>query len=203
MNRAPRFFSTAIFLVLFGLVSGQASQQETFKSLKGQLLVATGQVGDPRFSKSVIFLVEHSEAGAMGLIVNKVLAKTTLKDLFERIGMDAPDRDDEFDIHFGGPVEISRVFMLHSIDRMGPHSEEVATGIAFAPVSELLEEIGNSRGPEHHLLLVGYAGWGPQQLEGEIDRGDWLTFEAEIPLVFAEKPEETWIHLMEGKVFRL
>jgi putative transcriptional regulator len=188
-------------LVLLGavLVSGgepfgrsvPAGEQAT-GSLKGQLLVATPEMGDPRFAETVLLMLAHDAEGALGIIVNRPVTRVVLPELLRELGIDGGDTDGELVIHNGGPVERELGFLLHSTDRMAEGSEEVIAGIAVTTRPEILQAIAGGDGPTQYLFAFGYAGWGPYQLEGEILREDWFWIPADPALVFAADPSKTW-----------
>ncbi len=162
------------------------------RSTAGQLLVASESMGDPRFAETVIYMIEHDATGALGLVVNRPLGVAPVAKLLERLGQEPDSAQGEIAVHAGGPVELGRVFILHSTEVMAEGSREVAGGIAVTGRPEVLRLIGRGAGPKHGLLVFGYAGWGPRQLDGELARNDWVVVPGDAALVFAAKPEETW-----------
>lgn len=168
-------------------------------SLVGKLLIAMPTMPDPRFSHSVVLLCAHSDEGAMGVIINKPLPDLTLVKLLEHLDMplggeltglgDAPSGT----VHYGGPVETSRGFVLHSPDVMTEEgSLEVATGIVLSTSVEILAEMARGQGPAQVITALGYSGWGPNQLEDEIQAGGWLLTEATGAMVFAGDDSGKW-----------
>ena len=156
-------------------------------SLDGQLLIAMPGMGDPRFEKSVVFLCAHSEDGALGLIVNKPSREIRFQNLIEQLDLEsaAPQRD--IRVHFGGPVENERGFVLHSNDYAAEAATlRVSEQFGMTATLDVLEESAKGAGPASALLALGYAGWGPQQLERELEVGGWLMSAATIGMVFYE-----------------
>ena len=166
--------------------------------LKGQLLVASSRVLDPRFQETVILIAEHSATGAMGLIVNKPARKVTIGELLEQAAMPRLQKNEEIWIYHGGPVAPGHMFLLHSTSLQVESSHTIIDGIALSADPEILQLIAEGKGPEEYLLLLGYSGWGPQQLEGELSAGSWITVDADLSLVFAKEPEKTWERIMQG-----
>ena len=161
--------------------------------LSGQLLVAMPGMGDPRFERSVIFLCAHSAEGAMGLIVNRPVPDLSFEDLLDQLGLELGSGQPPIRVHFGGPVEVSRGFVLHSTDYGGQGATlQVDDRFGMTATLDILEEIAAGRGPEASFLALGYAGWGPGQLEDEIGRNGWLTCEAAPEIVFAERNDDKW-----------
>ena len=164
--------------------------------LAGQLLVATEQMPDPRFFQTVIYMVRHDATGALGLVVNRPLGDVRLKDLLERSGLDSRDVTGSIRVHDGGPVERGRAFVLHTADYTGPESRVIADGIAVTGHPEVLDAMARGHGPRRSLFVLGYAGWAPGQLEGEIQRGGWISVPPNEALVFDEDHERKWERAM-------
>ncbi len=162
-------------------------------SLDGKFLVAMPGMGDPRFEHAVILLCAHSEDGAMGFIVNKPSPNLRFASLLETLGIaPAPPRRD-IRIHFGGPVENGRGFVLHSGDYLsGNATLKVSDAFGMTPTRDILEDIAKGSGPGSALLALGYSGWGPGQLESEILSNGWLTCDASPPIVFGEDNDSKW-----------
>lgn len=179
------------------------SQPSSTQSLKGHLLVALPGMEDPRFSRTVIYMVGHGPEGAMGLIVNKPLEEVDFAELFAELGLGSVDLPGKVLVHFGGPVETHRGFLLHSADVVPESSQIVADGVALSTDPELLNSIARQEGPRHHIFALGYAGWAPRQLESEIARGAWLTMDAKPSLVFPKDPKRVWQTLTDQEILRL
>ena len=160
--------------------------------LQGRFLIAMPSMGDPRFRQTLIYVCAHSEQGAMGLVVNRLAGHIAFPELLEQLSIDAPDAA-RVPVHAGGPVETGRGFVLHSPDYPGTGSTvSVAPGVALTATVDILRAIALGEGPHRHLLLLGYAGWGPGQLEAEIAANGWLTCEGGADLLFDVDPEEKW-----------
>ncbi len=162
-------------------------------SLDGQLLIAMPGMGDPRFEKSVVFLCAHSEDGALGLIVNKPSEQVSFRHLLDQLSLDVGEPQRDIRVHFGGPVENERGFVLHTAD----YATEAATlrvseRFGMTATLDVLEEIARGDGPKSALLALGYAGWGPGQLEDEILQNGWLTCDADPELVFGSDDAGKW-----------
>lgn len=162
--------------------------------LTGALLVAMPGMGDPRFDRSVIYMCAHSGEGAMGLIVNKPAQDMALGDLLDQLNIQANGPAHTATVHFGGPVETSRGFVLHSPDYQSRlQTLDIAGQFGMTATIDVLEDIANGAGPKRAQIMLGYAGWGPGQLEAEIARNGWLTAEADPDLVFGAKDDEKWL----------
>lgn len=161
--------------------------------LTAKLLIAMPGMGDPRFDKSVIFLCAHSDDGAMGLIVNKPVPDLGFSDLLDQLGIASGPQPIRLPVHVGGPLEHGRGFVLHSADYGRPGSTLGIDGaFGMTATLEILEDMAQGRGPRSAMLALGYAGWGPGQLEGEIQRNGWLTCDASEGLIFETADDEKW-----------
>ena len=160
--------------------------------LTGQLLVAMPTMADPRFERSVIYLCAHSSEGAMGLVVNKLAGSLTFPDLLEQLGIDGPDAREDIRVHFGGPVETGRGFVLHSAEYLQDSSLQVNDAFALTATVDILRDLAYGSGPRQALLALGYAGWGPGQLDQETQKNGWLHVEADELLVFDGGLEDKW-----------
>lgn len=161
-------------------------------SLKGQLLVATPDMEDERFQETVIYLVAHGEDGAMGLVVNQTMPDMHLSDILEEI--DLGDESETIripesllaqDVFKGGPVEVTRGFVLHTSDyfRDG-NSLPVDKGICLTATLDILRAMAEGAGPRRSLLALGYCGWGTGQLEDELRQNGWLTVKGSDEVLF-------------------
>ncbi len=171
-----------------------ALQDNTY--LAGQLLVAMPGMRDPRFARTVIYMCAHNAEGAMGLVINRVLEQLTFDDLLTQLGIDTSHLRESIRVHFGGPVETGRGFVLHSPDYSRDGTLVVSADVALTATIDILRAIADGRGPKHHLLALGYAGWGPGQLDTEIRANGWLHVPADQALVFGPELDEKWDRAM-------
>lgn len=160
--------------------------------LGGQLLAAMPNMGDPRFERTVIYLCAHNDEGAMGLVLNRLVDSLTFPDLLNQLGIDHGRLGEEIRIHFGGPVETGRGFVLHSADYLQDSSLQVDERVALTATVDILRDMAEGQGPRRSLLALGYAGWGPGQLDREIQANGWLTVPADEALIFDERLEDKW-----------
>jgi putative transcriptional regulator len=161
--------------------------------LTGKLLIAMPALADPRFEASVILICVHSPEGTMGLIVNKPMPDLTFTGLLDQLKIPQGPNSREIMVHFGGPVERGRGFVLHSSDYASEQSTmPIGDHYGMTATQDVLTALGQGEGPSTALLALGYAGWGPGQLEAELARNDWLTAEAPAELVFAADTSEKW-----------
>jgi putative transcriptional regulator len=160
--------------------------------LTGQLLIAMPQMQDARFRKSVLYICAHTEDGAMGLVINKVLDSLTIPELMAHLEVPTETPLEPEKIHFGGPVETARGFVLHSVDYSDEGTLIVGDGLALTATLDILRAIGRGEGPRQTLLALGYAGWGPGQLDAEIQANSWLNVSADETIVFDVENDTKW-----------
>ena len=162
--------------------------------LKGKLIVAMPTMSDPRFTHSVICVCAHNEDGAIGIIINKVIDSLSFIDMIHQFNVDkiCGERTYSGSIYFGGPVETERGFILHSADYETKYSTIISEKISMTASTEILQALADGRGPSKSIVALGYAGWGPSQLDTEILSNAWLTVDADLDLVFSDKIDEKW-----------
>jgi putative transcriptional regulator len=168
-------------------------------SLTGQLLVAMPQMRDPRFTRSVIYMCAHNAEGAMGLVINRLVGSITFLDMLEQLGIAGSDHDKRIKVHFGGPVDAGRGFVLHSDEYRHEGTVAVVGGVALTATIDILKDIAGGQGPRRCLLALGYAGWGAGQLDAEIQANGWLTVPADAELVFDSDLDGKWERAL-GKI---
>ena len=167
--------------------------------LSGQLLVAMPGLQDPRFAKTVIYLCAHNADGAMGLVVNREIDAISFPDLLEQLDIEPSGNVEPIRVHFGGPVESGRGFVLHSPDYVQDTTMVVDAEVALTATIDILKAIAGGSGPRRRLLALGSAGWGPGQLDTEIKANGWLHVAADADLVFGADLEGKWQRAM-GKL---
>lgn len=160
--------------------------------LTGQLLIAMPNMRDPRFEKTVIYMCVHNAEGAVGLVLNRQIDSITFPDLLDQLQIDADAEAPELPIHFGGPVEMGRGFVLHSADYGQTGTIMVGDLIGLTATVDILKDMAARRGPRNSLLALGYAGWGPGQLDSEIQQNAWLNVNADEALVFDSDVDTKW-----------
>lgn len=160
--------------------------------LAGQMLVAMPHMQDPRFQRSLVFICAHSAEGAMGLVVNRPLESLTFPDLLDQLSITPSPDCPPIRIHFGGPVDSGRGFVLHSTDYLQETTMLVDQTVALTATVDVLKAIADGHGPGHSLLALGYAGWGPGQLDNELRENAWLSVPADDNLLFDRNDERKW-----------
>jgi len=160
-----------------------------FVSYKHHFLIAMPDLADPNFRHTVVYLIEHHPQGAMGLIINRP-TELTLGQLFERVEAGTVDPlVADAPVYFGGPVATERGFVLHRPAGDSAGSLLLPDEMALTTSRDILSKLGDQQAIRDFLVLLGHAGWGEGQLEGEIARNDWLTIPADPELIFATPPE--------------
>ena len=160
--------------------------------LTGKMLISTPAMGDPRFERSVVFLCAYGPDGAFGLVLNRPLRQLSMAEVLEQIGIEpGGSLSGAEKVLAGGPVESQRGFVLHDGGGdLDPSGTEIPGGLTLSASTDVLKAIRAGTGPAHWLLALGYAGWGPGQLEQEIAQNAWLTGSAPHDLVFNANPGE-------------
>lgn len=166
-----------------------AAQQDF---LTGQLLVAAPDMNDPRFDHAVILIVQHDKSGAMGIIVNRPIVRESLKELLDQIGQPSGGAKGTVTIYAGGPVQPQLGFVVHGKDYRSPETFNVDPNVAVTTSATVLQAIAHGRGPKKYIFAFGYAGWGPGQLESELQRQAWFTAPDDPKLLFDHDRATLW-----------
>ena len=161
-------------------------------SLAGQVLIAAPAMGDPRFERAVILIVEDDESGALGIVLNKPIGEQTLASLLEQVGEKSAGVVGSVRVFAGGPVQPEVGFVLHSGEYRQPETLAINDRLSLTSSVKVLRDIANNNGPVKSLVAFGYAGWGPEQLDREIEVGAWATAEADPTLVFDADRDRLW-----------
>jgi len=172
-------------------------------SLTGRLLVAKPEMGDPRFRETVVYMIRHDPRGAMGLVVNRPLGETPLAELLRHFGLESNGIGGSIRIHWGGPVDGKRGFVLHTRDWAGRDTLVVDETMALTDRPEIFRALADGAGPSRSLFALGYAGWAPGQLEREMERGDWIAVTADPDLIFDDDAPGKWQRARALEVLRL
>jgi len=160
--------------------------------LTGQLLIAMPAMDTPAFVQSVIYMCAHAPEGAMGLIINRPITSPRFGDLLQQLEVTPVPPLRQIELCRGGPVETARGFVLHTADWTGDGSLRVDAGVALTASLDVLKAIADGGGPKRCLLALGYAGWGPGQLDREMQDNAWLSAPATLDLVFDQDHDTKW-----------
>lgn len=159
---------------------------------RNQMLVAMPQLQGDGFAQSVIYICAHSASGAMGIVVNRQMHEISFDDLLEQLSLPKSEVKINPIVHFGGPVETGRGLVLHSTDFLRPDTVRLADDIGITGTVEILRAIADGHGPGRSIFALGYAGWGPGQLEEEMRANAWLTVPADDDLLFGNDLSRKW-----------
>lgn len=160
-------------------------------SLQGHFLIATAQMPDPRFREQVIYMCAHTDEGAMGLVINSPIQEVAFAEIFRQAGVPAP-LGDLPPVRIGGPVELNAAFFLYSSDYMAKTYLVVTPSVHLSRDPEILMDLAKGEGPSVYLFFLGYAGWGPGQLERELTANGWLTVPGDEEVLFRTPDELKW-----------
>lgn len=173
-------------------------QDEIDIDLTGKVLIAMPGIGDDRFNQAVILICAHAEDFAMGLILNKPMTGVTLPDLLDQLDVPMSLIVPEIDVLDGGPVGRDRGFVLHSQDF---HCEQatmkVGSDMCLTATRDALHAIASDNPPEQAVLALGYAGWGPGQIELELSENAWLVCDADDHLVYEQDHTNKWVYALD------
>ena len=160
--------------------------------LTGKIIVSQPSLEDERFFKTVIFVCAHSNEGSMGFIINKKIDFDLYPDLLKQLGIDKSLNNKKLYFRYGGPVESNRGFVLHSDDIIRKESLKISKGIVLTSTSEFFNELIEGKGPQKSILALGYAGWGPGQLEKEMLHNSWMSLSIDNKFLFDEEVSNKW-----------
>ena len=159
-------------------------------NLTHHFLIAMPSMVDPNFSRTLTYICEHNDQGALGLVVNRP-TDLTLQSLFERLSLSLKDHAlSDSPVYFGGPVQVDRGFVLHEPAGNWQSTLRVREAIGLTTSKDILEAVGRGEGPARMLVTLGYAGWAAGQLEHELSQNAWLTVEARDAILFDVPAEE-------------
>lgn len=168
------------------------SPKKPLNSFTGQFLIAMPQMPDPRFEKTVIYICVHNAEGAMGLVVNKLFDGISFTSLLNQLDIEVTQPARELTVHFGGPVESGRGFVLHSADYNREGSVQVSDQVVLTATVDILRAVAEGQGPQKAILALGYAGWGPGQLDEEMQQNGWLHAPADNRILFDTDQDRKW-----------
>lgn len=168
------------------------SEPDHTMELAGKLLIAMPGMMDPRFDGSVIYMCSHSSEGAMGLVINRPIAHASFKELCSQLSIE-PTNGRSIPVLFGGPVDQSRGFVVHSQDYTAEVSTQpIGETLSMTATRDIIEAVATGTSPEQASLFMGYSGWGAGQLEAEIANNGWLVCDANEAMVLNTDHEEKW-----------
>jgi putative transcriptional regulator len=172
------------------MVSDAMASEEGY--LTGQMLIAMPSLQSPSFARTVICICAHSAEGAMGIVVNKPIDTLSFDDLLKQLDLAPVPPQRRIRLCQGGPVEGGRGFVLHTADWSNDQSLPVTEDFSLTASVDILKAIAGGGGPRQGILALGYAGWGPGQLEEEIQANAWLSVPLDEALLFDESDDRKW-----------
>ncbi len=172
-------------------------------SLTGQLLVASPDMADPRFAHTVILIVRHDRNGAFGIVLNRPVETRPYAEILKALGDKNPNAGGSVRIFAGGPVQRDLGFVVHSAEYHRPETIGITGVIALTSTPDVLRDMAHRKGPAKALVAFGYAGWGPGQLENEMDHHGWFTAPADPAIVFDDDRAKLWDIAMAHRTINL
>lgn len=168
------------------------TEQSQSGSLAGHLLIAMPSLQGSCFTRSVIYMCSHDADGAMGIIVNYPVANLHLRNILDQVGLEIKDPAQDMPIHFGGPVDVNRGFIVFSGDYQAKDCLSRRDNISVTADVSVLQDMALGKGPTQGMLALGYAGWSPGQLESEIEVGSWMVAPMSLALIFSAENTAKW-----------
>ena len=181
--------------VLHAALSPEQPDVTTPASLAGRLLIASPDMSDP-FHHAVILMAQHGRDGALGIVINHPLGSRPIATLLEALGADAGGVGGSVRIFLGGPVNPTMAFVIHTADYRRNGTLDIDGRVALSNAADVLGDLGLGKGPAKSLVALGYAGWGPSQLDDEISRGAWVTVPEDAKLLFDDDRAKVWTDAM-------
>lgn len=165
--------------------------------LVGKCLVAMPALEDSNFHRTVVYVCAHTAEGAMGLVVNRTIDQLSFDDILEQMNITPSVATDQIRVHFGGPVEAARGFVLHTADYRDEGTLPVDSNISLTATAEVLKDIASGQGPRQSLMVLGYAGWGSGQLDTELKENAWLICQPDEDILFGTATRDKWMLAMD------
>lgn len=165
--------------------------KSTTEGLRDHFLIAMPSLQDGYFGHTVTYICDHSDEGAMGLVINQPI-DLTLEQMLRQLDLDPASDMTEQAVFRGGPVQPGQGFVLHSPEKAWNSTRKMNDGLALTTSRDILEAMATRQGPRQTLIALGYAGWGPGQLENEIAENSWLVTPASQAILFGLPPYERW-----------
>jgi len=177
-----------------------------YDSVKDHFLIATEEMKDTRFSKSVIVMLENDENGAWGLVINRRLGTMPIALLIDPSLNTSKEREKLFKVNipvfWGGPVDVKEIFVLHSTEYQSETTKNYGN-ISISSDYNILFDIAENKGPEKSLVIFGYSGWGDGQLEGEMERGGWILSDIDLDITFDKDSNTKWERAFKNSFIKI
>jgi len=211
-KRILLFLFITLQITLFHHVFALAKTPENYfkgkfySSVKNNFLIATEKMNDNRFEKTVIAMLENNEDGAWGLVINKPMGSIPLAMLIDPSLSTSEEREKLYEknilIFWGGPVEVKKIFVLHSSEYQSESTKNYGS-ISISQDYNILLDIAGNKGPKKSLVILGYSGWGSGQLEGEMERDDWILSDIELDIIFEKDSKEKWEEALKSSFIKI
>ena len=177
-----------------------------YSSVKNNFLIATEKMNDNRFEKTVIAMLENDEEGAWGLVINKPMGSIPLAMLTDPSLSTAEEREKLYGVNilifWGGPVEVKKIFILHSIEYQSRSTKNYGS-ISISQDYNILFDIAENKGPEKSLVILGYSGWGNGQLEGEMEKDHWILSDLDLNIIFEKDSKKKWEKALKNSFIKI
>ena len=177
-----------------------------YSTIKNNFLIATEKMNDNRFEKTVIAMIENDADGAWGLVINKPMGSIPLAMLIDPSLSTSEEREKLYGVNilifWGGPVEVKKIFVLHSSEYQSESTKNYGS-ISISQDYNILFDIAENKGPKKSLVILGYSGWGSGQLEGEMERDDWILSDIELDIIFEKDSKEKWKEALKSSFIKI
>jgi len=177
-----------------------------YSSVKNNFLIATEKMNDNRFEKTVIAMIENDEDGAWGFVINKPMGSIPLAMLTDPSLSTSEEREKLYGVNilifWGGPVEVKKIFILHSIEYQSRSTKNYGS-ISISQDYNILFDIAENKGPEKSLVILGYSGWGNGQLEGEMERDHWILSDLDLNIIFEKDSKKKWEKALKNSFIKI
>jgi len=177
-----------------------------YSSVKNNFLIATEKMNDNRFEKTVIAMIENDEDGAWGFVINKPMGSIPLAMLTDPSLSTSEEREKLYGVNilifWGGPVEVKKIFILHSIEYQSRSTKNYGS-ISISQDYNILFDIAENKGPEKSLVILGYSGWGNGQLEGEMERDHWILSDLDLNIIFEKDSKKKWKKALKNSFIKI
>jgi putative transcriptional regulator len=171
--------------------------EQTWQSLKGQFLMAMPSMTDPNFYQTVTCLSEHNPKGAMGIVISRIHPDLDASMIFDELKISASPSSSSIPVYMGGPVHVNELFVLHGPPFSWQGSMNISGELALSNSRDILESIALESGPKDYIIALGCAGWGPGQLEGEVQANAWINGPFSQTIAFHTQAEQRWESAMK------
>lgn len=167
-------------------------QEDNIRNLTGKILLSTSLIADSYLNKSMVFVCNHDSKGAMGVVINKLIPNIKVSEIFKALNIRPKCKISDLEIHYGGPEEINRCFILHSLEYSVEGSQQISERLAFSMQQDVVRSAVSFASFSQKLLCMGCLLWEPDQLENEVASSEWLPVDADDALLFGAVHANKW-----------